>query len=138
MWHAVANTALGHASYVVGDLDTALGVLPKSAYNETTPAQVRVLALGVLALAEAELGHYDRSRRSAFEAMQVVEARSLQALPPSPMNQETALRVAAINQHRRLCDTDGLVCRSVPGRSSRSVAGGGRTATRRCGTWVRT
>ena len=84
MWHAVANTALGHASYVVGDLDTALGVLPKSAYNETTPAQVRVLALGVLALAEAELGHYDRSRRSAFEAMQVVEARSLQALPSMP------------------------------------------------------
>jgi LuxR family maltose regulon positive regulatory protein len=81
MWSTVANTALGHASYVVGDLDTALSVLPAAAYSEATPAQVRILALGILALAEAELGHHDRSRRAAHEAIEVVEARSLHALP---------------------------------------------------------
>jgi LuxR family maltose regulon positive regulatory protein len=80
-WFAVANTALGHASYVMGDLDTALGVLPKAATSEAAPALLRILALGTLALAQAELGDDDRSRRSAEEAMEVVEARSLHALP---------------------------------------------------------
>ena len=81
MWSTVANTALGHASYVVGDLDTALSVLPAAAYSEATPAQVRILALGILALTEAELGHHDRSRSAAYQASEVVEARSLHALP---------------------------------------------------------
>jgi LuxR family transcriptional regulator, maltose regulon positive regulatory protein len=80
-WFAVANTALGHASYVIGDLDTAVGVLPKAATSEAAPALLKILALATLALAQAELGHDDRSRRSAEEAMEVVETRSLHALP---------------------------------------------------------
>jgi LuxR family maltose regulon positive regulatory protein len=80
-WFTVANTALGHASYVIGDLDTAVGVLPKAATSEAAPALLRILALATLALAQAELGHDDRSRRSAEEAMEVVETRSLHALP---------------------------------------------------------
>jgi LuxR family maltose regulon positive regulatory protein len=80
-WCATANTALGHANYVVGDLNTALAVLPKAAYSETAPAVIRILALSVLSLTQAELGHHDRSRTSAAEAMAVVESRSLQALP---------------------------------------------------------
>jgi DNA-binding CsgD family transcriptional regulator len=35
----------------------------------------------VLSLTEAELGHLDRSNKSALDAMEVVEARSLHALP---------------------------------------------------------
>jgi LuxR family transcriptional regulator, maltose regulon positive regulatory protein len=84
-WFAVANTALGHASYTMGDLDTAVGVLPKAASGETTPALLRILALATLSLVEAELGHYDRSRRSAEESMEVVESRSLHALPSVSM-----------------------------------------------------
>jgi len=80
-WFTVANTALGHASYVIGDLDTAVGVLPKAATSEAAPALLRILALATLALAQAELGQDDRSRRSAEEAMEVVETRSLHALP---------------------------------------------------------
>jgi LuxR family transcriptional regulator, maltose regulon positive regulatory protein len=80
-WYTTANTALGHANYVAGDLNTALAVLPKAAYSETAPALVRILALSALSLTQAELGHYDRSRRSAEESMAVVESRSLQALP---------------------------------------------------------
>jgi LuxR family maltose regulon positive regulatory protein len=80
-WYATANTALGHANYVVGDLNTALAVLPKAAYSEAAPALIRILALSVLSLTQAELGHHDRSRRAAEEAMAVVESRSLQALP---------------------------------------------------------
>jgi LuxR family transcriptional regulator, maltose regulon positive regulatory protein len=84
-WFAVANTALGHASYVMGDLDTAVGVLPKAASGEATPALIRILALAGLSLAEAELGHHDRSRKSAEESMEVVESRSLHALPSVSM-----------------------------------------------------
>jgi LuxR family transcriptional regulator, maltose regulon positive regulatory protein len=80
-WSATANTALGHANYVVGDSNTALAVLPKAAYSEAAPALIRILALSVLSLTQAELGHHDRSRRAAEEAMAVVESRSLQALP---------------------------------------------------------
>ena len=80
-WYATANTALGHANYVVGDLNTALAVLPKAAYSEAAPALIQILALSALSLTQAELGHHDRSRRAAEEAMAVVESRSLQALP---------------------------------------------------------
>jgi LuxR family maltose regulon positive regulatory protein len=80
-WYAMANFALGHSSYIVGDLNAAATVLPRAAYNEAAPAMVRIIALGVLALTEAERGHLDRSRGAAEEAIEVVEDRSLHALP---------------------------------------------------------
>jgi len=80
-WNTVANAALGHACYALGDLNAAVGVLPKAVYNEAAPAVIRILALATLALTEHELGHDDVSRRLAEESMEVVESRSLQALP---------------------------------------------------------
>ena len=56
-------------------------VLPRAAYSEAAPSLIRILALATLALTQAELGQYDRSRRSAEESIEVVEARSLHALP---------------------------------------------------------
>ena len=81
LWYGTANTALGHASYVAGDLSTALDVLPRGAYSETAPALVRVLALATLAMTYAELGESDRCHKAATAAMEVVETRSLHALP---------------------------------------------------------
>jgi LuxR family transcriptional regulator, maltose regulon positive regulatory protein len=80
-WYAVARAALGHAHYVAGDLDTAADVLTKAAYSETAPAIVRILALAMLSLTHAELGRLDRSHKSAMDAMEVVEARSMHELP---------------------------------------------------------
>lgn len=80
-WYGAANTALGHASYVAGDLSTAVGILPRGAHSETAPAIIRVLAFAILALAHAELGQHDRSLKAAQEAMEVVETRSMHALP---------------------------------------------------------
>jgi LuxR family maltose regulon positive regulatory protein len=80
-WYAVARTALGHANYVAGDLHAAASVLPRAAYSETAPALIRILALSMLSLTEADLGHLDRSHKSAADAMAVVDARSLHALP---------------------------------------------------------
>ena len=80
-WYAVANTALGHASYIAGDLQTAARVLPKGAYSEAAPSLIRIVGLAALSLTQAELGQYDRSRKSAKESMEIVEAKSLHALP---------------------------------------------------------
>jgi LuxR family maltose regulon positive regulatory protein len=80
-WYAAAHTALGHASYVVGDLDTALDVLPRAAQSETAPAIVRVLAYAALALTYAELEQSERSRQAADAAMKIIDTRSLHALP---------------------------------------------------------
>jgi LuxR family maltose regulon positive regulatory protein len=80
-WYAVARAALGHANYVIGDLDTAADVLTKAAYSETAPALIRITALAMLSLTQAELGRLDRSHKFAVNAMEVVEARSLHELP---------------------------------------------------------
>jgi LuxR family maltose regulon positive regulatory protein len=84
-WYALARTALGHANYVAGDLNAAAGVLPKAAYSEAAPAVVRILALSILSLTQAELGHHDHSHKSAADAMEVVEARSMHALPSASL-----------------------------------------------------
>jgi LuxR family maltose regulon positive regulatory protein len=84
-WYGAARAALGHAYYIAGDLDAAAGVLPKAAYSETAPALMRILALAVLAMTEAELGQCDRSRRAVKESMEIVESRSLGAMPEVTM-----------------------------------------------------
>jgi LuxR family maltose regulon positive regulatory protein len=80
-WYAMANAALGHAAYIAGDLHTAMTVAPKAAYSEAAPALIRIISFGLLSLTQAELGYLDRSRTSAEESMQVVDDRSLHALP---------------------------------------------------------
>jgi LuxR family transcriptional regulator, maltose regulon positive regulatory protein len=80
-WYALARAALGHANYVAGDLDEAADLLPRAAYSEAAPAVVRILALAILSLTQAELGRLDRSHKSAADAMEVVEARSLHEQP---------------------------------------------------------
>ena len=80
-WYTVANAALGHAAYVAGDLDTAMRALPRAAYSDAAPGMIKVLALGTLSLSQAELGNHEAARGLAQEAIEVVETRSLQALP---------------------------------------------------------
>jgi ATP/maltotriose-dependent transcriptional regulator MalT len=84
-WYTVANAALGHAAYVAGDLNTAMRVLPRAAYSEVAPAMIKILALGTLSLSQAELGSHEAARGLAQEAIEVVETRSLQALPHASM-----------------------------------------------------
>ena len=80
-WYTVANAAVGHADYVAGDLDTAMRSLPKAAYGDAAPAMIKILALGTLSLSQAELGNHEVARGLAREATEVVETRSLQAVP---------------------------------------------------------
>lgn len=85
LWYGTAKTALGHASYVAGDLMPAADLLSRGAHSETAPAIVRILAFSMLALTYAELGQLERSRNAAREAFEIVEARSLHALPQTSM-----------------------------------------------------
>src|SRR5205085_1245328 len=80
-WHALANSAYGHALYVTGRLHEAVEVLATAAHNAQGSSVVRIQALALLALAYDELGRYDRARAAAEESMALVQARSLQSMP---------------------------------------------------------
>ena len=58
LWHAVACTALGHAALLTGDVALARAQLGAAAPTPTAPAIVRLVALGTLALCEAEQGNH--------------------------------------------------------------------------------
>ena len=80
-WHAVALAALGYAAFVTGDVELARRSLTGSARAPSAPATVRVLALGTLALCEAEQGRATLSARLATEAMDIVVGHEMQAMP---------------------------------------------------------
>jgi LuxR family maltose regulon positive regulatory protein len=94
LWYGTARVALGHASYVEGDLSTAADLLSRGAHSETGPAIVRVLGFAMLALSYAELGQQDRSSKAAQQAIEIVETRSLHALP------QISLAFTAIGQNQ--------------------------------------
>jgi LuxR family maltose regulon positive regulatory protein len=80
-WHPVAQAALGYAAFVTGDVELARGSLNESARAPSAPATFRVLALGTLALCEAEQGRATLSAELAREAMDIVVGRGMQAMP---------------------------------------------------------
>ena len=63
-WHAVACAALGHASFVTGDVPMARARLGEAARSPVAPLTVRVLALGTLSLCEAEQGNHADEREA--------------------------------------------------------------------------
>jgi LuxR family maltose regulon positive regulatory protein len=80
-WHAVACAALGHASFVTGDLAVAQTRLGEAARSPDAPLTVRILALGILSLCEAELGNPETSAKLATEAMDLVTAHAMEQMP---------------------------------------------------------
>jgi LuxR family maltose regulon positive regulatory protein len=84
-WFAFAYFALGHAHYVSGNLDAAMSELPRAAYSGAAFALVKQFALSVMAMVQREQGNTERSRQYALEAMEVVEAQSMRAMPQASM-----------------------------------------------------
>ncbi len=84
-YYSVAHLSAGHAAYVAGDLETAVNHLSKSAYNEAASPIIRLLALALLSMSEAEKGHQDRGRELAEEAMQIVGGVGLGGMPQASM-----------------------------------------------------
>jgi LuxR family maltose regulon positive regulatory protein len=81
-YHAIAHLALGHAAYLLGDLDQAIVALRTASSSGAAPAIVQVQSLSIQSLVEAERGDLVRSRESAELAMGLVDARGLR---PSPL-----------------------------------------------------
>ncbi|GAA3630090.1 LuxR C-terminal-related transcriptional regulator [Microlunatus ginsengisoli] len=80
-WHALANSALGHALYVTGSLEEAVDVLGKAGHNVRGSSVVRIQAFALLALSFSELGRPERARASAQASMEIVQERSMSAMP---------------------------------------------------------
>ncbi|HYI55891.1 MAG TPA: LuxR C-terminal-related transcriptional regulator [Microlunatus sp.] len=81
LWHAVACAALGHASFVTGDVPVARARLGEAARSPMAPLTVRMLALGTLSLCEAELGNTAVSARLADQAMDLVTSHAMEQMP---------------------------------------------------------
>jgi LuxR family transcriptional regulator, maltose regulon positive regulatory protein len=80
-WYATAQAALGHARYVVGELQPAAVNLTNAANAPHAPAAIRVLALGTLSLCEAEADRINAAEVYAEAAMNLVERHAMQAAP---------------------------------------------------------
>ena len=72
---------LGYAGYLTGDVALARRNLGDAARDVAAPTIIQVLALGTLALCEAEQGNLPLSARLAAEAMELVTEHALQAMP---------------------------------------------------------
>ena len=80
-WSTVARAALGYAGYLTGDVALTRRNLGDAARDVAAPAIIQVLAVGTLALCEAEQGNLPLSARLAAEAMELVTEHGLQTRP---------------------------------------------------------
>ena len=118
-WHSVALAALGYAAFVTGDVELARCSLTGSARAASAPATIRVLALGTLALCEAEQGRTVLSAKLASEAMEIVVGRGMHAMPQATFAATAYGAMLAAEDRLDEAATvldEGLVARrSVPG-----------------------
>ena len=82
---ALANTTLGHAAYVAGDLDQAIAPLAEAWRNDHAPLIIRALGLATESLVEDERGNPDRSQEAAELAMAILEEHGLRAVPQASL-----------------------------------------------------
>lgn len=80
-WYAVARVSLGYSAFVVGDVELARPNLGEAVRATATAVTIRVLALGTLALCEAEQGNTALSAQLAGQAMELVAGHAMEAMP---------------------------------------------------------
>lgn len=96
---ALANTTLGHAAYVVGDLDQAIAPLSEAWRNEHAPLTIRALGLATESLVEDERGNSGRSQEAAELAMAILEEHGLRAAPQASLAYTALGRTQAAAGH---------------------------------------
>jgi LuxR family transcriptional regulator, maltose regulon positive regulatory protein len=79
--YALAQRNLGHAAYVLGDLQAAVPPLTKAVHSEAAPPMVRLFAMSESSLVHAELGRRDVSLEMAERAMEIADEREIYAMP---------------------------------------------------------
>jgi LuxR family maltose regulon positive regulatory protein len=80
-FYAIALMSLGHVAYVEGDLDRAGSLLARAMHNDAAQAIIQVMSASCHSLVEAENGHLGRALELADVAMDIVEAKGLDAMP---------------------------------------------------------
>jgi LuxR family maltose regulon positive regulatory protein len=106
-WYAVARSALGYAGYLIGDVELARQNLRDAARAAAAPTIIQMLALGTLALCEAEQGNTTLSARLGGEAMDLVTDHPMAALPQVTL--ASAAYGAALAEQDRLDDARALL-----------------------------
>jgi LuxR family maltose regulon positive regulatory protein len=91
-YYAIAQLSLGHCAYISGELDRAAVLLARSSQNAAAPTMIKVLALSLQALVQAELDYPDRSRELAEVAVEIVDNNGMHDL------HQTSLAFTALGQ----------------------------------------
>jgi LuxR family transcriptional regulator, maltose regulon positive regulatory protein len=79
--YVIAQATLGHAHYVLGELDQAVPPLRAAIRSDGAPGMIRILALSLECFVETERGNVSRARECAELAMDVLDSRGLGAAP---------------------------------------------------------
>ncbi len=90
--YAIAHVSLGHAAYLLGDLEQAIIPLRTASRHHRAPGIIRVLSLSVESFVESERGELVRARECAEDAMDIIDAGGLRASP------QASLAFAALGQ----------------------------------------
>lgn len=80
-FYSMARAALGHARYVVGELDAAVAPLAEAAGNDRAPVVIRAMALATQALIAHEQADLPASRDFAERAVVLLERNGPRAVP---------------------------------------------------------
>ena len=91
-FYAIACTGLGHAGYLLGDLELAITPLRAASRGARAPGVIRVLSLSLQSFVEHERGDLVRARECAELAIDIIETRGLRA------STHAALAFAALGQ----------------------------------------
>ena len=78
-FYPIAHTGLGHAGFLLGDLELAITHLRQASRSDRVPGVLRVLRLSIQSFVESERGDFVRARQCAELAMEIVDARGLRA-----------------------------------------------------------
>lgn len=84
-FYAVAHVSLGHAAYVVGELDDAAAALENVRRSTHAPAIIQTLGLATESLVECEKNKLELSRERAEQAMWIVDVHGLRAIPQASL-----------------------------------------------------
>ena len=82
-WYAVARASIGHAAYILGDLERARTHLVEAAEALRAATTIRILGHGMAALCDLESGDLESAREMADRTMGIVVDRAMESMPSS-------------------------------------------------------
>jgi LuxR family transcriptional regulator, maltose regulon positive regulatory protein len=94
-FYSVARAALGHAHYVLGELDAAVAPLEEAAGNARAPVIIRAFALAARSMIAHEQANLSVSRDYAQQAVTLLEEEGPRAVPQASLAYAAKAQVQA-------------------------------------------